>query len=396
MRIRFPQLPRRECLLALCGVAWLTLVVAALGPLVFGPETFTREKGKPNAEVRTFTVTQKSNQYLLRVTNQGVTNAHIAIDGDVVLDTHDFTTGRKRTDEEDDDKEPRSSKDKNKKIDEALEDERRGVPLPLIERHLKLDAGRHRLRVLVRGKVGKSLTIEIFSPGPATTDTTPPTITPSVSPAPNLNGWHNVPVSVTFSCSDADSGIATCAAPVTLTADGASQIVSGSATDKAGNTATASVTLNIDRTLPSISVALTPPPPGSGWINTPVTAHFTCTDGGSGVTGCPADQVVSAEGGNQTVTGTTTDRAGNTAAVTSAAINIDLGPPTISLTFNPPPNGNGWNRSPVRVHFTCADTGAGIATCPSDQVLSADGTGLTVTGTAVDRAGNTASIDWQR
>ena len=46
----------------------------------------------------------------------------------------------------------------------------------------------------------------------------------------------------------------------------------------------------------------------------PVTIHFTCTDALSGIvptTGCPADQVVSSSG-TTTVSGTATDKAGNT------------------------------------------------------------------------------------
>jgi hypothetical protein len=78
------------------------------------------------------------------------------------------------------------------------------------------------------GTASKSVTLQ--------RDATPPTITGSASPAANANGWNNKAVTVSFTCNDATSGIATCTAPQTL-GEGANQAVSGTATDKAGNTA---------------------------------------------------------------------------------------------------------------------------------------------------------------
>ncbi len=83
-------------------------------------------------------------------------------------------------------------------------------------------------------------------------DKTPPLITATVSPKPNANGWHRTDVTVSFTCSDTLSGIGSCPAPVTVTAEGAGQVISGTAEDKAGNRATASVTLNIDKSAPSV------------------------------------------------------------------------------------------------------------------------------------------------
>src|SRR6266511_4101561 len=42
-------------------------------------------------------------------------------------------------------------------------------------------------------------------------DTVPPTISGTATPAPNAFGWNNTDVAVTFTCHDADSGIAGCA-----------------------------------------------------------------------------------------------------------------------------------------------------------------------------------------
>jgi hypothetical protein len=89
-------------------------------------------------------------------------------------------------------------------------------------------------------------------------DKTLPAITATVSPAPNAAGWHNSDVTVTFTCIDGTSGIASCSGPVTVTTEGTNQVISGTAVDSAGNTATTSVTLNIDKTAPSLSVSVSP------------------------------------------------------------------------------------------------------------------------------------------
>ena len=81
-------------------------------------------------------------------------------------------------------------------------------------------------------------------------DKTPPSIAAIVSPGPNVNGWNNTNVTVTFACSDGASGIASCPAPVAVSTEGGGQVIIDTAVDKAGNSATARVTLNIDKTPP--------------------------------------------------------------------------------------------------------------------------------------------------
>src|SRR5262249_34174249 len=142
-------------------------------------------------------------------------------------------------------------------------------------------------------------------------DKTPPTIAATLSPLANSFGWNNSSVTVNFSCTDALSGVASCAAPVSFTHEGAGQTASGNATDIAGNSNSASATVNIDETLPTITAAITPAPNAAGWNNTNVTVSFTCADSGSGIATCAQQQSVTIEGANQNITGTATDKAGN-------------------------------------------------------------------------------------
>ena len=75
-------------------------------------------------------------------------------------------------------------------------------------------------------------------------DTTLPTITASISPSAAASGWYNAATgtpTVSFTCSDATSGLADpCPSSASL-GDGADQSVSGSVTDNAGNSNSAAV-----------------------------------------------------------------------------------------------------------------------------------------------------------
>jgi hypothetical protein len=219
-------------------------------------------------------------------------------------------------------------------------------------------------------------------------DKTAPTISGS-APVANGNGWYNTPVTVNWTCADSLSGVASCQSPTTLSTDGSSQSASGTATDVADNSATAHVSgINIDQTAPTISAAASPSPV-AGWYQTgPVTVHWTCADNLSGVSSCPGDEVVTAEGFT-TLAQTITDQAGNVATV-DITIRIDKTPPTITGNATPAPNANGWNNTDVVVSFACADTLSGVATCSSPTTLH-EGAGQSVTGHAQDVAGNTAS-----
>ena len=81
--------------------------------------------------------------------------------------------------------------------------------------------------------------------GPVNVDLTAPTVSPVVSPAPNAQGWANQPPTVTYSCADALSGVASCPTPVAISAEGANQTVTGTAVDTAGNTAHTTVSINL-------------------------------------------------------------------------------------------------------------------------------------------------------
>lgn len=217
-------------------------------------------------------------------------------------------------------------------------------------------------------------------------DRTPPTITGAINPPPNAAGWNNTSVTVTFTCADAGSGIATCPAPVQLATEGANQAVTGTAVDKAGNVAQATVTVNIDKTPPVITGTAAPTPNPAGWNTTDVIVTYTCSDTLSGVLQCPPARTVSTEGKAQPITATVSDVAGNTATST-VVLNIEKTAPSITASIAPPPNAAGWNNTNVTASFLCTPSASDITSCQTPIAVTTEGKGQAVTGTVTDQAG---------
>jgi len=225
----------------------------------------------------------------------------------------------------------------------------------------------------------------------AAADTTPPTITAAVTPAPNANGWNRTNVTVRFTCADTESGIAVCPAAIVVRTEGSQQVISGTARDKAGNSASASVTLNIDKTPPVVSATRSPMANSNGWSASPVSVTFAATDSLSGIApGSLTAPVVLGDRRNGSAKGVATDLAGNVGTFTLTGINVDTRKPTIAVALSPAAVG-GYRTAPVTAHFTCADPLSGVAVCPPDQVFTSEGASQTVTGSAIDAAGNAAT-----
>ncbi|MFL6311458.1 MAG: beta strand repeat-containing protein [Terriglobales bacterium] len=223
-------------------------------------------------------------------------------------------------------------------------------------------------------------------------DKTNPGITASVTPAA-VNGVVTIPAVVSFTCSDALSGTASCPASINVTTAGANEHFNGTATDKAGNSASTTLTLNVQQTALSVSASAAPAANAAGWNNSDVTVSFTCS-GGVPPLQCPATQTLSTEGANQSISGTVTDAAAQTAS-TSLSINLDKTPPTVSAVASPAPDANGIIRAiSSTVTFTCNDSLSGVALCPSPVTITTAGL-QTINGNATDIAGNTATTSIQ-
>jgi hypothetical protein len=156
-------------------------------------------------------------------------------------------------------------------------------------------------------------------------DATPPTITAQLNPAqPTSTGWYNQATgapTVSFTCSDATSGIpaGTCPAAYTF-GEGANQSYSASVNDAAGNSASAGVTgINVDLTAPTVTYSGNA---GTYTVDQQVTITCAAADSLSGVASTTCQNVSGAAYsfglGAHTYSATATDKAGNTGKGTTS------------------------------------------------------------------------------
>jgi hypothetical protein len=378
-------------LFAISVIAIISLLLIAAAPVLpvgqfyaLEPTNFGRDKGKPEVQTAQFAVLNPDTTYTMKIFNGGMRNEYkkrvssavITLNGQVVVGPKDF----------------------NQKV-------------RVIERKVMLQEN-NKIEVELRSAPKSGVTIEIIG-----VDNEVPTITASVAPPANENGWWTTtPVDVTFTCHDGISGIASCTGAtipagalisdiqgiVHVTEQGET-IVKGTVTDRARNSASTSVTVKIDSLPPTITAVVSPSPNSAGWNNTDVTVSFVCADSGSGIASCPAPQVVTNEG-TTTVTGTATDVAGNSAMV-SVPVNIDKTAPLVTIT-SPAEGASIDTGSSILVDGTYDASVSGLASITinattqkadlTDTTFSFDvrpsATGpLALTVTVVDKAGNTAT-----
>jgi RHS repeat-associated protein len=369
------------------ALGWMALMFCSLSALAgtftaFGPQTYVRGKGEPVIVSNSFPVLNPNTQYTLRVEARRLdedkdldsdegdprARARITLNGKQVVDFDDF---RER------DHERRDGADILLVIEKPVQPLQSNV-----------------IAVQVKGKRATAIIVSIIG-----VDNDLPLISGSSNPPANNFGWNNSTVIVAFTCADKTSGVASCTSPVTLNAEGANQMVNGTAVDRAGNTSSTSVSVNIDETAPTIVASASPAPNSAGWNNTDVTVTFTCADSLSGVASCPAATTISSEGANQTISGTATDKAGNNASTTSPAVNLDKTAPVITITS--PINGVIVGTPTLTLTGMAIDalSGTDSVTCNSSAALlqgNAFSCALTLTAglnnitvTATDVAGNT-------
>jgi len=239
-------------------------------------------------------------------------------------------------------------------------------------------------------------------------DLSNPMISHSVSPLTpdGDNSWYITAPTVTFTCSDSISGIASCLADGELVAfktlgeNASTQTVSGTATDNAGRTNTDSVSLSVDLSDPTISHTVSPSSPdgANGWYITAPTVTFTCGDSISGIASCLADGELGASKtlgestSAQSVGGTTTDLAGRTNTDTASGLYVDLSDPTNVAFVGGPAAGGSYYFGSVPAAPTCTadDAISGLDSCDVSGYSTLVGT-HTMAATATDNAGRTAT-----
>jgi hypothetical protein len=119
-----------------------------------------------------------------------------------------------------------------------------------------------------------------------------------------------------------------------------------------------------------------------------VTVSFTCADQGSGIETCAADTTLG-EGADQSVSGTATDWAGNTATDTVSGLNIDKTKPTVGFSGGPA-SSYYFGNDVAAPTCVASDALSGVATCS----VTGGGTAVgphSYIAVATDNAGNSES-----
>jgi hypothetical protein len=199
----------------------------------------------------------------------------------------------------------------------------------------------------------------------APVDSTAPTASPVQSPAANLNGWNNTDVTVNWNWSDntGGSGIdsANCTTNSVSSGEG-TLTLNATCKDLAGNTGSASYTVKVDKTGPSVSCDSA----DGLWHASDVSIACTASDGISGLVNS-ADAsfslMTNVSGGTEDENASTDSRtiydlAGNSAVGGPVSGNmVDKMAPAVSCGTADA----AWHGSDVSIACTASDGGSGLA-----------------------------------
>jgi len=226
---------------------------------------------------------------------------------------------------------------------------------------------------------------------PAPPDTTPPAIAAQVLGTLGTNGWYTSNVNVTWTVTDSESelGEQNGCNTQNVTADTAGITFTCSATSEGGSTSE-SITIKRDATAPVVSLNTRTPANNAGWNNTNVTLTWNCTDTLAGVTSSTIVHTVSAEGQNQSSTGTCQDNAGNSASDTQNGINIDKTAPILAPSVSPDPVFLGGTAAAAA---NASDSLSGVASSSCLTPVTSSVGSRTVACSALDNAGNLANAN---
>ncbi len=110
-------------------------------------------------------------------------------------------------------------------------------------------------------------------------DTTGPTVAAEPTSKPAERGWQTQPITVAFSGVDGVSGISGCTAPVGYSGpDTKSAVVSGSCTNGAGLSTSATTTFKYDSSPPEVTPSVTGELGANGWYTGDVAVSWAVSD----------------------------------------------------------------------------------------------------------------------
>ena len=226
-------------------------------------------------------------------------------------------------------------------------------------------------------------------------DITPPVITPTVTPSANSNGWNNGTVTVTWSVSDPESGIATSSGCTTTTltteTPQAGTTLTCTATNHASLSNSASVTVKVDLTAPTLTLP-SPKVEAVGSNGAVVSYSSNATDSLSGLKAlsCTPTSGSTFPLGTTIVSCSASDKAGNTAHGTFSVVVQDKTVPVVTVPADMTVEATGAGGAAVTFTASASDAVDGFLTptcTPSSGSTFAFGS-TKVTCSATDKGGN--------
>jgi peptidoglycan/xylan/chitin deacetylase (PgdA/CDA1 family) len=252
-----------------------------------------------------------------------------------------------------------------------------------------------------------STTVTIHGAGTITArfalaDTTPPVITSTVTPNANSNGWNNGPVTVSWSVSDPESGIASSNGCATTTLRNetplAGTTLTCTVTNGAGLSNSASVTVKIDLTAPILTLqSLTVEATGSRGAPVSYTASASDSLSGLDTFSCTPASGSMFPLGKSTVSCSAKDKAGNALNGTFSVTVQDKTPPVLTVPADMIVEATSSKGAAVTFTASAVDLvdGSLTPTCtPTSGSTFALGS-TKVTCSVKDKVGNTASASFK-
>jgi hypothetical protein len=204
------------------------------------------------------------------------------------------------------------------------------------------------------------------------------------------NGWYTSDVTVSTSGSDDVSGPVTCTAPQSQTTETAGAAFNGSCTNDAGLTTNAApLTVKLDKTGPSVSLAAVGLLGNNGWYVSDVTVSTSGSDSISSPVTCTGPQSQTTDTTGNIFTGSCTNNAGLTTTATPLTVKRDTVAPAVSLVGGPTDGGSYYFGSvPAAPTCSASDATSGLDGACSVSGYSTTVGAHTVTASAKDLAGN--------
>ncbi len=207
------------------------------------------------------------------------------------------------------------------------------------------------------------------------------------------NGWFKSNVTIHWSVSEPRE----CDLELVAAIGGACQrrrddVRTAARSRSTAGTTSATATVKIDKTAPSVSAA-TPArgPDSNGWYNHAVAITATGTDPVSGIASCSTPSYSGPDNAAVAVDATCTDNAGNTSAPVTATLKYDATAPAVTAAPSRAPDANGWYNHAVAITAAGTDPVSGVASCSTPSYSGPDNPAAAVDATCTDNAGNTSA-----